>query len=241
MHAGAHEENLMIELYYWPTPNGHKIALFLEEAGVAYEIRTVNIGKGEQFAPAFLAISPNNRMPAIVDRAPADGGEPVSVFESGAILLYLADKTKQFIPADIRGRVMAMQWLFWQVGGLGPMAGQNHHFNRYAPEKMPYAIERYVRETARLYRVLDQRLDGRDFSCGDEYTIADMASYPWIVPHEAQEQDLADFPNVKRWFEAIKARPATKRVYAQGDKINPPGQPMSEEAKHFLFGHGRKR
>ena len=168
----------MIELYYWPTPNGQKIALFLEEAGLEYEIRPVNINKGDQFKPDYLAISPNNKMPAIVDRAPADGGAPISVFESGAILLYLADKTLQLIPADIRGRVMAMQWLFWQVGGLGPMVGQSHHFNRFAPEKIPYAIERYVRETRRLFGVLDKHLEGRDFICGMDYTIADIASSP---------------------------------------------------------------
>ena len=230
----------MIELYYWPTPNGHKIALFAEEAGLDYEIRPVNIGKGDQFKPDYLAISPNNKMPAIVDRAPADGGAPFSIFESGAILLYLADKTRRFIPADLRGRVACLEWLFWQVGGLGPMAGQNHHFNRYAPEKIPYAIERYVRETARLYVVLDKRLAGRQFICGEDYTIADMASYPWIASHEAQEQDLADFPNLQRWFESIKARPATVRVYEQGEKINASGQPLSEEARRHLFGFGKK-
>ena len=230
----------MIELYYWPTPNGQKIALFLEEAGVPYEIKPVDIGKGDQFKPDYLKISPSNKMPAIVDRAPIDGGAAISVFESGAILLYLADKAKRFIPADLRARVACTEWLFWQVGGLGPMAGQNHHFNRYAPEKIPYAIERYVRETARLYGVLDKRLDGRRFIVGDEYTIADMASYPWIASHEAQEQNLDDFPNVKRWFESIKARPATVRVYEQGEKINKSGQPLSEEARWHLFGHRKK-
>jgi GSH-dependent disulfide-bond oxidoreductase len=229
----------MIELYYWPTPNGHKVALFLEESGLDYELHPVNIGKGEQFEPSFLAISPNNRMPAIVDSQPADGGEPLSVFESGAILLYLADKTKRFIPQDLRGRVAALEWVFWQVGGLGPMAGQNHHFNRYAPEKIPYAIERYVRETARLYGVLDQRLDGRAFICGDDYTIADMAAYPWIVPYEAQGQDIDAFPNLRRWFEAIRDRPATMRVYEQGERINPSNQPMSDEARKHLFDRGR--
>ena len=230
----------MIELYYWPTPNGQKIALFLEEAGVDYEIKPVDIGKGDQFKPEFLAISPNNRMPAIIDRAPADGGEPISVFESGAILLYLADKTGRFVPTDLRGRIVATEWIFWQVGGLGPMAGQNHHFARYAPDKIPYAIDRYVRETARLYGVLDKRLAGRDFICGEDYTIADMAAYPWIVPHAAQQQDLADFPHLQRWFEAIRARPATVRVYERGEKINPSNQAMNEDAKRILFGHGRK-
>ena len=230
----------MIELYYWPTPNGHKIALFLEESATSYEIKPVNINKGDQFKPEFLAISPNNRMPAIIDRAPVDGGAPISIFESGAILLYLADKTRKFIPQDLRGRVSATEWLFWQVGGLGPMAGQNHHFNGYAPEKIPYAIDRYLRETARLYGVLDKRLDGREFICGDAYTIADMAAYPWIASHGAQKQNLDDFPNVKRWFAAIKTRPATQRVYAKGEQINPPGQPMTDEAKRILFGHGGK-
>ncbi|HSS08128.1 MAG TPA: glutathione S-transferase N-terminal domain-containing protein [Rhodanobacteraceae bacterium] len=231
----------MIELYYWPTPNGQKIALFLEEAGLEYEIRPVNINKGDQFKPDYLAISPNNKMPAIVDRAPADGGAPISVFESGAILLYLADKTRQLIPADIRGRVMAMQWLFWQVGGLGPMVGQSHHFNRFAPEKIPYAIERYVREMRRLFGVLDKHLEGRDFICGTDYTIADIASYPWIASREAQEVAVAEFSNLERWSASIRARPATQRVYARGEKINPPGQKMTDEARRFLFGQGAGR
>jgi GST-like protein len=202
----------MIDLHYWPTPNGHKVALFLEETLTPYRIVPVNIGEGEQFKPDFLAISPNNRMPAIVDHAPLDGGAPISVFESGAILLYLADKTEQFVPADLRGRTQVLEWLFWQVGGLGPMAGQNHHFSRFAPEKLPYAIDRYVRETARLYGVLNRRLENREFVAGS-YSIADMAAYPWVVPHEAQGQSLADFPHVKRWFESIRARPATIRAY----------------------------
>uniref|UniRef100_UPI0006417DE9 glutathione binding-like protein n=1 Tax=Chromobacterium subtsugae TaxID=251747 RepID=UPI0006417DE9 len=198
----------MIDLHYWTTPNGHKITLFLEETGLPYRLLPVNISQGEQFQPDFLRISPNNRIPAIVDQAPADGGAAISLFESGAILLYLADKTGRFIPQDLRGRNDVLQWLFWQMGGLGPMAGQNHHFTQYAPEKLPYAIDRYVRETARLYRVLDTRLsDGRDYIAG-EYSIADMACYPWIVPHEKQRQDLNDFPALKRWFDRIAARPA---------------------------------
>jgi GST-like protein len=228
----------MIELYYWPTPNGQKIALFLEEAAVPYELRLVNINKGDQFKPDYLAISPNNKMPAIVDRAPADGGAPISVFESGAILTYLADKTGKFIPSDARGRVMAMQWLFWQVGGLGPMIGQRHHFERYAEEKIPYAIDRYERETLRLVGVLDKQLAGRAFVCGDAYTIADMASYPWIVSHAAQE-GLDSFPNVQRWHDAIAARPATKWVYARGEQIQPPNQNLTDEARRHLFGHGK--
>lgn len=212
----------MIDLHYWTTPNGHKITLFLEEAGLPYKIFPVNIGKDEQFKPEFLRIAPNNRIPAIVDHEPADGGEPLSLFESGAILLYLAEKTGRFIPQDPRGRQEALQWLFWQMGGLGPMAGQNHHFNRFAKEKIPYAIERYVKETARLYRVLNKRLADRDFVAGSEYSIADMAIYPWIVPHTFQEQDLNDFPHLKRWFDTIANREATKRAYALADEINPP-------------------
>ncbi|MDF2643184.1 MAG: glutathione S-transferase [Pseudomonas sp.] len=212
----------MIDLHYWTTPNGHKITLFLEEAGLPYKIFPVNIGKDEQFKPEFLKIAPNNRIPAIVDHEPADGGEPLSLFESGAILLYLAEKTGRFIPQDPRGRQEALQWLFWQMGGLGPMAGQNHHFNRFAKEKIPYAIERYVKETARLYGVLNKRLADRDFVAGSEYSIADMAIYPWIVPHTFQEQDLNDFPHLKRWFDTIANREATKRAYALADEINPP-------------------
>ncbi len=211
----------MIDFYYWTTPNGHKVSLFLEETGLPYRIHPINIGKDEQFQPHFLKISPNNRIPAIVDQEPADGGEPLSLFESGAILLYLAEKTGRFIPQDLRGRQDCLQWLFWQMGGLGPMAGQNHHFNRFAPEKLPYAIQRYVKETARLYGVLDKRLADRAFVAGDQYSIADMAIYPWIDRHPWQEQDLDDFPNLKRWYQAIKARPATARAYALVEQVNP--------------------
>ncbi|MEE5052284.1 glutathione binding-like protein [Pseudomonas alliivorans] len=211
----------MIDLHYWTTPNGHKISLFLEESGLAYKVFPVNIGKNEQFEPDFLSISPNNRIPAIVDHDPADGGAPLSLFESGAILLYLAEKTGRFIPSDLRGRQEVSQWLFWQMGGLGPMAGQNHHFNRFAKEKIPYAIERYVNETARLYGVLNKRLADRDFVAGSDYSIADMAIYPWIVPHTYQQQDLNDFPHLRRWFESIATRDATKRAYALAERINP--------------------
>jgi GST-like protein len=231
----------MIELYYWPTPNGHKITMFLEETGLPYEIKPVDIGRGEQFRPDFLRIAPNNRMPAIVDRAPADDGPPVSLFESGAILLYLADKTGRFIPSDLRGRAETLQWLFWQMAGLGPMAGQNHHFRNYAPEKLPYAVNRYVDETNRLYGVLDGRLADRPFVAGDAYTIADMASYPWIVPHERQGQSLDEFPNLKRWFEAIKARPATVRAYEWGPKVNKGRETLDDEAKKILFGQRAAR
>jgi GST-like protein len=224
----------VIHLYYWPTPNGHKVTMFLEETGLAYQLKGVNIGKGEQFEPGFLKISPNNRMPAIVDDDPPGGGAPVSVFESGAILTYLGEKTGKFLPKDLRGRVEVMQWLFWQMGGLGPMAGQNHHFAIYAPEKLPYAIDRYVKETGRLYAVLDKRLADREFIAG-AYSIADMASYPWIVPYERQGQKLEDFPNLKRWFEAIKSRPATERAYARAKEFQTM-PPNSEEARKVLFG-----
>jgi GST-like protein len=224
----------MIDLYYWPTPNGHKITLFLEETGVPYNLIPVNIGAGEQFRPEFLAISPNNRMPAIVDHTPVERGAPIFVFESGAILLYLAEKTEQFLPKDVRGRVEVTQWLFWQMGGLGPMAGQNHHFSRYAPEKIPYAVERYVKETNRLYGVLNKRLADREFVAG-AYSIADMAAYPWIVPHEAQSQNLDDFPDLKRWFDAIKSRPATVRAYERGAAINSTPT-VNEESRKILFG-----
>ena len=225
----------MITLYYWPTPNGHKITIFLEEAGVPYRISPVNIGEGEQFLPEFLAISPNNRMPAIVDDAPEDGGEPLSVFESGAILVYLAEKTGKFLPEDTRGRIRVLEWLFWQVGGLGPMAGQNHHFGRYAPQKIPYAMDRYVKETNRLYGVLDRRLAREPFLAG-EYSIADMAAYPWIVPHEEQGQNLRDFPNVERWFEAIAARPAVRRAYAAGAHLQRERSGFTDEERRILFG-----
>jgi len=226
----------MIELYYWPTPNGHKITLFLEEAGLDYEIHPVNIGAGDQFKPDFLKIAPNNRMPAIIDRAPADGGEPISVFESGAILLYLANKTDKFFGPGQRAKIEQLQWLMWQMGGLGPMAGQNGHFNVYAPEPVPYAIERYTKETNRLYGVLDRRLEGRAFVGGDLYSIADMAIYPWIVPHEAHKQNLNDFPNIRRWFDAVAARPATIRAYAKGAEVRSYDAPMTDEQKKILFG-----
>ncbi len=209
----------MIDLYYWATPNGHKIPIFLEEAGLDYKIHPINIGKNEQFQPDFLKIAPNNRIPAIVDHAPKDGGAPISIFESGAILLYLAEKTGKFIPAEARGKVTVTQWLFWQMGGLGPMAGQNHHFAIFAPEKIPYAIDRYVKETARLYGVLDRQLAKGPYIAGD-YSIADMAAYPWIVPYERQSQKLEDFPHLKRWFETMQARPAVIRAYEKANTIN---------------------
>jgi GSH-dependent disulfide-bond oxidoreductase len=224
----------MIDLYYWTTPNGHKITIFLEETGLPYRIVPVNISKGEQFQPDFLAISPNNRMPAIVDRNPKDGGAPLSVFESGAILVYLAEKTGQYLPTGLRDRTVVMQWLFWQMAGLGPMAGQNHHFSQYAPEKIPYAVDRYVRETNRLYGVLDKRLSAHQFIAG-RYSIADMAAYPWIVPHARQGQKLEDFPHLQRWFQMMRERPAVQRAYARAGEINSTPT-VTEESKKILFG-----
>lgn len=227
----------MIDLYYWTTPNGHKITIFLEESGLPYRITPVNIGKGEQFLPYFLAIAPNNRIPAIVDVDPVDGGPPLAVFESGAILQYLAEKTGKFLSADPRERSEAVQWTFWQMGGLGPMAGQNNHFRYAAPEQIPYAIERYTRETNRLFGVLDKRLADRPFLAGENYSIADIASYPWIVPWQRLGQSLDDFPNLRRWFEAIALRPATQRAYDLVAEVNPDsGAPLSDEARRILFG-----
>ena len=228
------EGSPMIDLYYWPTPNGHKITMFLEETDMPYRLIPVNIGKGEQFNPEFLAISPNNRMPAIVDHAPMGGGAPISVFESGAILLYLAQKSEQFIPESVRGSTEVIEWLFWQVAGLGPMAGQNHHFSRYAPEKIPYAIERYVKETNRLYGVLNKRLADREFVAG-AYSIADMAAYPWVVPHEAQGQNLADFPHLQRWFESDQ-KPAGHHSRLRTRRKGQRHPTITEEARKILFG-----
>ncbi len=229
----------MIDLYFWTTPNGYKPLLFVEETGVPYTIVPVNIGKGEQFEPGFLKISPNNRIPAIVDHAPAGGGAPIPIFESGAILLYLAEKTGRFLPADVAGRAEALQWLFWQMGGLGPMLGQNLHFSAYAPDKIPYAIERYAKETERLYGVLDRRLAESEFVAGD-YSIADMAIYPWILTLERKNGNLGDFPNLKRWFETIAARPATVRAYAKGKAVNTTPT-ITEESRKLLFGQGAAR
>ena len=244
----------MIDLYYWPTPNGHKITLLLEELvehghGLDYTIKPVNIGKGAQFEPDFLRISPNNKMPAIVDTAPADGGDAIAVFESGAILLYLANKTGRFlgIPdgADagiaLRQRILVNEWLFWQMGGLGPMTGQYGHFHVYAPEDIAYAKDRYRKEAERLLGVLDRQLEGRAFIAGDDYSIADMASYPWISPYDKAPLDLAPFANVRRWQAAIRERPATKRAYALTKQVSPDaGKPMSDEQKKILFGQGAR-
>jgi GST-like protein len=223
----------MIDLYYWPTPNGWKVTIMLEECGLEYRMIPVNIGAGEQFTPDFLAISPNNRMPAIVDHD-AEGGA-LSVFESGAVLTYLAEKTGRFMPGDLRGRMAVQQWLFWQVGGLGPMAGQLSHFVNYAPEPMPYALERYKKEYDRLLGVMDRQLAETDFLAGD-YSIADMAAWPWLLPYKAFGQSLDHLPNVRRWHDTIKQRPAVRRGVDVGKELRTFGKPMDEEARKTLFG-----
>ena len=225
-----------IELYYWPTPNGHKISIMLEELGVPYEVKYINIGRGDQFEPSFLKIAPNNRMPAIVDPE-GPGGQPISIFESGAILQYLGRKFAKFYPGDERGRAEVDQWLFWQMGGLGPMAGQAHHFRQYAPEKIQYGIDRYTNEVNRLYGVMNKRLADRDYLAGD-YSIADMASFPWTRSYKNQGQDLQEFPNVKRWFEAISARPAVVRGLEVGkaERERQANLADDKEAQKILFG-----
>lgn len=213
----------MIELHYWPTSNGQKIAVFLEESGIAHELHPVNISKKEQFRPEFLKISPNNRIPAILDRAPANGGEPAGVFESGAILFYLADKTGQFLPGDPVGRIRAMEWVFWQIGGLGPASGQANLYTGDMATQNPGAAERCFNELTRLYKVLDGQLGRGAFLAGEDYSIADIACYPAIANHERHKVNMADYPNVKRWFEAIRARPAVQRAYEKGDAIRKAG------------------
>lgn len=229
----------MIELYYWPTPNGWKVSILLEELGLPYEVKPVNITKGDQFQPDFLRISPNNRMPAIVDTEPKDGGAPISIFESGAIMTYLAEREGRFLPNDLRARVEVNQWLFWQIGGLGPMAGQAHHFRQYAPEKIQYGIDRYTNEVNRLYGVMDRRLADREFLAGD-YSIADMACWPWVVPHERQGQALDDFPNLKRWFDAMGARPQVQKGRELGREWSASNAITSDEARKVLFGQKAK-
>ena len=226
----------MIDLYYWTTPNGHKVTIFLEETGLDYRIFPVHIGKGDQFKPEFLQIAPNNRIPAIVDQAPADGGEPLALFESGAILEYLADKSGLYLPSSGRQRYEVLQWLYWQMGGVGPMAGQNHHFNRYAPEPIPYAIERYVKETARIYGVLNKQLAQRDYVAGD-YSIADMAIFPWAKLWEGQKQNIEDFPHMAKWLARMEARPAVQRAYQLVESINTDTSALlTPEARKLLFG-----
>ena len=224
----------VIDLYYWTTPNGHKITLFLEEAGIPYRLHPININTGEQFTPEFLAISPNNRIPAIVDAHPNFGDQPISIFESGAILEYLADKTGLFLPKAGSARYATLEWLYWQMGGLGPMAGQNHHFAIYAPEKIPYAISRYVNETNRLYGVLNKQLEGKEYITG-QYSIADMAAFPWVKPYQQQGQNLEDFPHLAAWFERISSRPAVVRAYAKAEAVNS-GTAVTESGKALLFG-----
>jgi len=221
-----------IDVYYWPTPNGWKVTILLEELGVPYKVIPVNIGKGEQFAPDFLKISPNNRMPAVVDHEPVGGGGPLPVFESGAILEYLAEKYGRFLPKDVRGKYEVLQWVYWQMGGLGPMSGQANHFRNYAADKIAYAINRYTDEVNRLYGVMNIRLADREYLAG-AYSIADMMSWPWVVAYERMGQDLNEFPHLKRWFETMKARPGVERGFAVGSELR---QEMSEEAKKVLFG-----
>jgi GST-like protein len=231
----------VIDLYYWPTPNGWKISIALEEMELPYRVVPVNIARGEQFTPEFLAISPNNRMPAIVDHDPIGGGAPLSIFESGAILLYLAEKTGRFLPADPAGRFDVVQWLMWQVGGLGPMLGQNGHFRLYATEKIPYAIERYGTEAERLYGVLDRRLADREHLCG-EYSIADMACWPWVVTYKSQGVHLDGFANARRWYDALKNRPALRLGYDVGKEQKSAtfsGKPDAE-ARRNLFDPVRR-
>lgn len=230
----------MIELHFWTTPNGNKVSIFLEEAGLPYEVFPINIGKGDQFSAEFLAISPNNRIPAIIDRDPVGGGAPISVFESGAILLYLAEKTGKFISKELRQRTDTLQWLFWQMGGLGPMSGQNNHFRRFAPEKIPYALDRYHKEVNRLYGVMDRRLSDRPFLAG-EYSIADISSYPWATQYERQGQNIEEFPHLKRWIEEIATRPAVIRAYELIKKVNPEqGRQRTPEELAILLGQTAK-
>lgn len=226
-----------IDVYYWPTPNGWKVTILLEELGVPYNVIPLNIGKGEQFKPEFLKISPNNRMPAIVDYEPPGGGGPLTLFESGAILEYLAEKHGKFLPKDTHGKYEVLQWLYWQMGGLGPMSGQCNHFRHYAADKIAYGINRYTDEVNRLYGVMNIRLADREYLAGD-YSIADMASWPWVVPYERMGQDLNEFPHMKRWFETMKARPGVERGYAVGNELR---QEMSEEAKKVLFGQRARK
>ena len=230
----------MIHLYFWPTPNGQKIRIFMEESGLPYQPHLVDIDKGEQFKPEFLAISPNNRIPAIVDDEPQGGGGPLSVFESGAVLWYLGEKIGKFLPRELHARMEVLQWLFWQSAGLGPMAGQKGHFSYYAPEDLPYAIDRYTREVGRLFGVLDKRLADREFVAGD-YSVADMACYPWVVPWKGLEQDLAEFPHLQRWFESIKVRPAVQRAYVGVSEPYTKKRVFTDEQRKLLFGQTHKR
>lgn len=222
----------MIDLYFWPTGNGKKISIMLEECGLPYRIIPVNINKGDQFKPEFEALNPNNKMPVIIDHdAP---GAPITIFESGAILQYLGEKTGKFLPTQLHARYRVLQWVYWQVGALGPMAGQAHHFLRYAPQKVEYAMHRFRTEVARIYKVMDKQLSRTEYLAG-EYSIADIACWPWVVRHDWQEQDLNDFPSVKRWFEAVGSRPAVKRGADAGKELAAQAQTMTDEEKKLLF------
>lgn len=223
----------MIDLYFWTTPNGYKVSILLEELALPYRVLPVDIGAGEQFQPSFLALNPNHKIPVIVDRD-GPGGAPYTVIESGAILMYLAEKTGRFFPAEPRAHWDTVQWLMFQMASIGPMLGQNHHFRRYAPEKIEYAIQRYTNEAKRLYGVMDKRLTGRAWFAGDEYTIADIAIFPWLRGHASQGVDLDGYPNVKRWFEAVAARPAVQRGLAV--LADRPAKPMDAKAREALFG-----
>jgi GSH-dependent disulfide-bond oxidoreductase len=227
-----------IDLYYWPTPNGWKVIVFLEEAGAPYNVVPVDITAGDQFEPSFLEISPNNKIPAIVDHD-GPGGEQISLFESGAILIYLAEKTGRFYPESPRERYGVLQWLMFQMGSVGPMLGQNHHFRQYAPEEIPYAVNRYTNEAARLYEVMDRRLSEVEYFAGD-YSIVDMAIYPWVVPHERQGQKMEDFPNLRRWYESMGARPAVRRALEVGEELRRPLEEMDEESRGVLFSNKRR-
>jgi GST-like protein len=227
-----------IDLYYWPTPNGKKVTIFLEEVGLSYNVVPVDITAGDQFDEEFLKISPNNKMPAIVDPE-GPGGEPISLFESGAILIYLAEKTGRFLPEGPRARYEILQWLMFQMGHVGPMLGQAHHFRGYAPEEIPYAIERYTNEATRLYGVMDQRLSEVEFFAGP-YSIADMAIYPWTVSHERQGQRMEDYPNLRRWYEGVGTRPAVQRAMKVGEELRRPIEDLDEEARDVLFGSRRR-
>ncbi len=227
-----------IDLYYWPTPNGKKITIFLEEAELPYELVPVDITAGDQFDEEFLKISPNNKMPAIVDPEGPDG-EPISVFESGAILIYLAEKVDRFYPQSPRERYGALQWLMFQVGHIGPMLGQAHHFRGYAPEEIPYAIDRYTNEATRLYGIMDRRLSEVEHFVG-EYSIVDMAIYPWVASHERQGQRMENYPNLKRWYEKVGTRPAVRRAMEVGEELRRPIEDLDEETRDVLFG-GKRR
>lgn len=230
----------MIEIFFAPSPNGQKVTIAVEEMGLDYRVTPINILRGEQFTPQFLAVSPNNKMPAITDHAPAGGGAPISMFESGAILIYLAEKSGKLLPTIPRERAEVLQWVMWQMSGLGPMAGQVHHFARYAPEQIPYAIKRFADETGRLYGVLDTRLRDRKYVAGDQYSIADIAIWPWVAIHDMHCQSFDDFPNVARWFDLVGQRPAVQRGMAVLKDMFTSTDPMDDEAKKILFGQQRR-